>query len=64
MKFKVRDCITRNCTNIKYISNERYIELLKVIAKDDRTPDFIDKLNVTKKDFEYCDGPAGASWNH
>jgi Mn-dependent DtxR family transcriptional regulator len=36
---------------IKYISNERYTELLKVITKEDRTPDSIrKKLNVTKKD--------------
>jgi Mn-dependent DtxR family transcriptional regulator len=35
----------------KIFSDERYIELLKVIAKEDRTPDFIrKKLNVTKKD--------------
>ena len=42
-------------SNLQHIlnifSNERYIELLKVIAKEDRTPDFIrKKLNVTKKD--------------
>ena len=36
---------------LKIFSDERYIELLKVIAKEDRTPDFIrKKLNVTKKD--------------
>ena len=36
---------------LNIFSNERYIELLKVIAKEDRTPDFIrKKLNVTKKD--------------
>ena len=36
---------------IKYIYNKRYIELLKVIAKENCTPDFIrKKLNVTKKD--------------
>ena len=42
-------------SNLQHILNifseERYIELLKVIAKEDRTPDFIRKtLNVTKKD--------------
>ncbi len=42
-------------SNLQHIlnifSNERYIELLKLIAKEDRTPDFIrKKLNVTKKD--------------
>jgi predicted transcriptional regulator len=42
-------------SNLQHILNifseERYIELLKVIAKEDRTPDFIrKKLNVTKKD--------------
>jgi Mn-dependent DtxR family transcriptional regulator len=42
-------------SNLQHIlnifSDERYIELLKVIAKEDRTPDFIrKKLNVTKKD--------------
>ena len=42
-------------SNLQHIlnifSNKRYIELLKVIAKEDRTPDFIrKKLNVTKKD--------------
>lgn len=36
---------------LNIFSNKRYIELVKVIAKDDRTPDFIrKKLNVTKKD--------------
>lgn len=36
---------------LNIFSDERYIELLKVIAKEDRTPDFIrKKLNVTKKD--------------
>ena len=36
---------------LNIFSNERYIELLKVIAKEDRTPDIIrKKLNVTKKD--------------
>ena len=36
---------------LNIFSEERYIELLKVIAKEDRTPDFIrKKLNVTKKD--------------
>ena len=36
---------------LKIFSDERYIELLKVIAKEDRTPDFIrKKLNVTIKD--------------
>ena len=41
-----------NLQNILNIfSNARYIELLKVIAKGNRTPDFIrKKLNVTKKD--------------
>lgn len=41
-----------NLQNILNIfSNARYIELMKVIAKEDRTPDFIKKkLNVTKKD--------------
>ena len=41
-----------NLQNILNIfSNARYIELLKVIAKRNRTPDFIrKKLNVTKKD--------------
>ena len=41
-----------NLQNILNIfSDDRYIELLKIIAKDDRTPDFIrKKLNVTKKD--------------
>ena len=40
---------SQNILNI--FSNAQYIELLKVIAKDDRTPDFIrNKLNVTKKD--------------
>ena len=35
---------------LNIFSNERYIELLKVIAKDG-TPEFIrKKLNVTKKD--------------
>ncbi|MGA9744381.1 MAG: hypothetical protein WBQ16_07175 [Nitrososphaeraceae archaeon] len=39
----------QNILNI--FSNARYIELLKVIAKRNRTPDFIrKKLNVTKKD--------------
>ncbi|MGA9910024.1 MAG: hypothetical protein WBP84_07420 [Nitrososphaeraceae archaeon] len=39
----------QNILNI--FSNARYIELLKVIAKGNRTPDFIrKKLNVTKKD--------------
>jgi predicted transcriptional regulator len=45
-------------SNLQHIlnifSDDRYIELLKIIAKDDhqiRTPDFIrKKLNVTKKD--------------
>jgi Mn-dependent DtxR family transcriptional regulator len=42
-------------SNLQHIlnifSNERYIELLKLIAKEDRTPDFIrKKLNATKKD--------------
>ena len=42
-------------SNLQHILNifseERYIELLKVIAKEDRTPDFIrKKLNITKKD--------------
>lgn len=36
---------------LNIFSNERYIELVKVIAKEDRTPAFIrKKLNVTKKD--------------
>ena len=36
---------------LNIFSNERYIELVKVIAKQDRTPAFIrKKLNVTKKD--------------
>jgi Mn-dependent DtxR family transcriptional regulator len=36
---------------LNIFSNERYIELLKVIAKEERTPNFIrKKLNVTKKD--------------
>jgi hypothetical protein len=39
---------------LNIFSDERYIELLKIIAKEDhqlRTPDFIrKKLNVTKKD--------------
>ena len=36
---------------LNIFSNERYTELLKVIAKEDRTPDSIrKKLNVTKKD--------------
>jgi len=41
-----------NLQNILNIfSNARYIDLLKVIAKGNRTPDFIrKKLNVTKKD--------------
>ena len=42
-------------SNLQHIlnifSDERYIDLLKIIAKEDRTPDFIrKKLNVTKKD--------------
>jgi Mn-dependent DtxR family transcriptional regulator len=36
---------------LNIFSNERYIELVKVIAKEDSTPNFIrKKLNVTKKD--------------
>jgi predicted transcriptional regulator len=36
---------------LNIFSNERYTELLKVITKEDRTPDSIrKKLNVTKKD--------------
>ena len=36
---------------LNIFSNKRYIELLKVIAKENCTPDFIrKKLNVTKKD--------------
>ena len=36
---------------LKIFSDERYIDLLKIIANEDRTPDIIrKKLNVTKKD--------------
>jgi hypothetical protein len=47
-------------------SDERYIELLIIIANEGyqlRTPDFIrKKLHVTKKDLCY-EGPAGAFCN-
>ena len=36
---------------LNIFSDERYIDLLKIIANEGRTPDFIrKKLNVTKKD--------------
>ena len=36
---------------LNIFSDERYIDLLKIIANEGRTPDFIrNKLNVTKKD--------------
>ena len=42
---------------LNIFSDKRYIELLKVIAKEDRTPDFIrKKLNVTKKDLNIMMG--------